>query len=111
LATSQSTRRRELRFRVHPTGDSAGRLIDSLGLKSFRVGTAFVSEKHANFIQADPDGRAADVWQLITAVRARVHAETGVVLTPEVRTAGFDATLPELKSIGPSGRPADQDHS
>ena len=38
---------------------TAGGLIDSLGLRGFTVGTAWVSEKHANFIQAAADGRAA----------------------------------------------------
>ncbi len=46
---------------TNPPGDSAGRLIDACGLKGFRIGTAEVSTKHANFIQADPGGSADDV--------------------------------------------------
>ncbi len=83
---------------TNPPGDSAGRLIDATGLKGHRLGTASVSDKHANFIQADPNGSAVDVWHLILLVRDRVFTETGIILTPEVRTAGFDATLPELPS-------------
>ena len=49
---------------TNPEGDSAGRLIEAAGLKGFRMGTARVSEKHANFIQADKDGRADDVHAL-----------------------------------------------
>ena len=48
---------------------AAGGLIDSLGLRGFRIGTAWVSEKHANFIQASEGGRAADVRAVIEAVR------------------------------------------
>ena len=46
---------------TNPEGDSAGRLIDT-AVKGLRIGTAAVSEKHANFIQADEGGRAADVF-------------------------------------------------
>ena len=81
---------------VNPVPDevSAGGLIDSLGLRGFRIGTACVSEKHANFIQASEDGRAADVRAVIEAVRARVEAETGYRLRSEVRLVGFDDTDP-----------------
>ena len=47
---------------ANPPGDSAGRLIDAAGLKGLRVGSAEVSTKHANFIQADPGGSADDVF-------------------------------------------------
>src|SRR5207302_1727306 len=46
---------------TNPEGDSAGRLIDACGLKGLRVGSAEVSPKHANFIQADAGGSADDV--------------------------------------------------
>lgn len=76
---------------ANPDGDSAGRLIDSLGLKGLRVGTAAVSEKHANFIQADPGGSADDVYRLILEVQRRVAAETGVELRPENKLVGFES--------------------
>ncbi|MDE0805644.1 MAG: UDP-N-acetylmuramate dehydrogenase, partial [Acidimicrobiales bacterium] len=37
---------------TNPDGDSAGRLIDAAGAKGLRRGSAQVSDKHANFIQA-----------------------------------------------------------
>ncbi len=76
---------------ANPHGDSAGRLIDHAGAKGLRVGTAEVSTKHANFIQADPGGRAADVLALMVEVADRVRASTGVDLRPETRLAGFSA--------------------
>jgi UDP-N-acetylmuramate dehydrogenase len=74
---------------TNPPGDSAGRLVDVAGCKGLRRGSAHVSEKHANFVQADPGGSADDVWRLIHDVRGRVAEATGAVLHPEVRLVGF----------------------
>lgn len=73
----------------NPPDDSAGRLIEAAGAKGMRMGGAAVSEKHANFFQADPGARAADVVDLIRAVQRRVRESTGVELVPEVRLVGF----------------------
>ena len=72
----------------NPEGDSAGRLIDELGLKGFRVGGASVSMKHANFFEADVEATAQDVYDLVTEVRRRVEEDTGIALVPEVQFAG-----------------------
>jgi UDP-N-acetylmuramate dehydrogenase len=74
---------------TNPAGDSAGRLIDAAGLKGHRVGTAVVSTKHANFIQADEGGSADDVLALMTEVRRAVRRRTGIDLVPETRLVGF----------------------
>jgi UDP-N-acetylmuramate dehydrogenase len=74
---------------TNPAGDSAGRLIEEAGLKGFRLGTAHVSEKHANFIQADRGGRAGDVRAVMEHVRATVQEHSGVTLMTEVRLLGF----------------------
>lgn len=68
---------------------TAGSLVDGLGLRGHRIGSAWVSEKHANFVQASDGGTAADVRALIEDVRARVAAATGYVLHSEVRLVGF----------------------
>ncbi|HEX2785904.1 MAG TPA: UDP-N-acetylmuramate dehydrogenase [Ilumatobacteraceae bacterium] len=68
---------------------SAGELIDRVGLRGFRIGGAFVSDKHANFIQAGEGATAADVKAVIEAVRERVARETGFELRSEVRLVGF----------------------
>lgn len=74
---------------TNPPGDSAGRLVDAAGLKGFRVGSAHVSTKHANFIQADDGGTAADVMAVVREVQHRVEQETGVRMVPELRLVGF----------------------
>jgi UDP-N-acetylmuramate dehydrogenase len=75
---------------ANPPGDSAGRLVDSLGLKGLRVGGAVVSSKHANFFQAEPGATADDVRRLVVEVRRRVLEATGIALVPELRMIGFD---------------------
>jgi UDP-N-acetylmuramate dehydrogenase len=76
---------------TNPEGDSAGRLIDAAGLKGLRIGTASVSEKHANFFQADAGGSADDVRRLVETVRETVRRRTGVELAVELRMVGFEA--------------------
>jgi len=75
---------------TNPPGDSAGRLIDAAGLKGLRIGSASVSEKHANFIQADPSGSADDVRRLVEAVQRAVTARLGVDLDIELQLVGWD---------------------
>jgi UDP-N-acetylmuramate dehydrogenase len=76
-----------------PPANSAGWLIDETGLKGFRLRSATVSAKHANFIQSGPGGSADDVAALITLVRNRVAEHFGVVLHTEVRLIGFPQDL------------------
>ncbi len=73
----------------NPPGDSAGRLIDLAGLKGLRIGTATISAKHANFIQADDGGSADDVAALIALVQRRVRERFSIDLHPEVKMIGF----------------------
>lgn len=72
----------------NPPGDHAGRLIDELGLKGFRIGSAQVSTLHANFIVVDRGGRAADVRAVGDHVRATVAERTGVQLQYEIEFVG-----------------------
>jgi UDP-N-acetylmuramate dehydrogenase len=74
---------------TNPDNDSAGRIIDAAGCKGLRIGTAEVSTKHANFIQADVGGSADDVRALIDEVRRIVMDATGIELRTEVRMIGF----------------------
>jgi len=76
---------------TNPPGDHAGRLIDSAGLKGFRIGGASVSEKHANFIINHGAARAADIEALILHVQRRVKETHGIELHAEVRIVGEPA--------------------
>ena len=74
----------------NPPNDSAGRLIDALGLKGERVGDAEVSAVHANFIVNRGQATAADVIALMRRVRERVKTAHGIELEPEVLLYGRD---------------------
>lgn len=75
---------------TNPRGESAGRLIDEAGLKGYRLGSAEISTKHANFIQSDPDGSADDIAALMAEIRRRVVESAGVDLHAETHLVGFD---------------------
>jgi UDP-N-acetylmuramate dehydrogenase len=74
---------------VNPPGDSAGRLVEAAGCKGLRLASAVVSDKHANFILADPGGSADDVAALVAIVRKKVAEESGITLSIEMRMVGF----------------------
>ena len=78
----------------NPPGDHAARLIEACGLKGHRIGGASVSTLHANFIvNEERHASAADVEALIAHVRGVVHADTGVLLEPEVRMLGESGSV------------------
>jgi UDP-N-acetylmuramate dehydrogenase len=72
----------------NPPGDHAGRLIETAGLKGHRIGSARVSELHANFIVTDRGARAADVRALGDQVRETVADRFGVELRYEIEFVG-----------------------
>jgi UDP-N-acetylmuramate dehydrogenase len=73
---------------VNPEGDSAGRLIESAGMKGASVGGAQVSDVHANFIVNTGGATAADVVELVQTVRDAVKESHGIELRPEIRFVG-----------------------
>lgn len=69
-------------------GRSSGQLLDAAGCRGMRVGGAYLSAKHANFVENDGTATTADILALMSAARRRVHDQTGVVLEPEVQVLG-----------------------
>ena len=72
----------------NPQEESAGRLIESAGLKGRTIGGAQVSEKHANFIVNRGKAKAADVIALMEIVKQTVLEVHGVRLEPEIKIIG-----------------------
>ena len=73
-------------FKNPPEGAvGTGRIIDELGMKGSRRGSARVSPVHANFIVTEGEGaRAEDALALAEEVRERVKREHGIELEYEV---------------------------
>ncbi len=70
-------------------------MIDQAGLKGRRIGRAWVSEEHANFIVHKGDATADDVIELIGIIQREVKAKFGVDLEPEIKILGLDADIKE----------------
>lgn len=68
----------------NPRGMTAGELIERAGLKGTRIGGAVVSERHANFILAEPECTSQDVLRLIDMLRSQVRERLGVELELEL---------------------------
>jgi UDP-N-acetylmuramate dehydrogenase len=72
----------------NPPGHSAWKLVDAAGCRGLRVGGAMVSEKHCNFLINTGDATGEDIERLGETVRARVKAQSGVVLEWEIIRLG-----------------------
>ena len=72
----------------NPPGNYAGALIEGSGLKGFKIGSASISEKHANFIVNEGGATAHDIENLINHTRQVVKKNYDIDLQPEVRIIG-----------------------
>jgi UDP-N-acetylmuramate dehydrogenase len=73
-------------FKNPPAGlTGTGKMIDEMGMKGARRGSALVSPVHANFIVTEGEGaRAEDALALAEEIRERVKREQGIELEYEV---------------------------
>lgn len=76
-------------FRNPPDRESAGRLLELVGMKGACEGDAFFSEKHANFLVNKGRATASDAMRLIERARELVRTVAGVRLTLEVKLWGY----------------------
>lgn len=75
----------------NPKDNYAASLIEASGLKGTRIGDAYVSEKHANFILNKGNASATDIEALIRLIMEQVDHHQGIRLHPEVRIIGENA--------------------
>lgn len=69
-------------------GVGAGRLIEKVGLKGYKIGGIQSSEQHANFLVNTGNGTASDVLTLIKLIQEKVKVETGYELETEISLVG-----------------------
>jgi UDP-N-acetylmuramate dehydrogenase len=69
-------------------GVGAGRLIDQIGMKGFRIGDAQISHIHANIVVNLGHATAREVRELIATAQRRVQESLGHHLEPEISFIG-----------------------
>jgi UDP-N-acetylmuramate dehydrogenase len=74
-------------FKNPPEGP-AGKWIEAVGLKGFRMGQAMVSDRHANFIVNLGGVRAEEILRLMERVESTVREKKGISLEREVKVVG-----------------------
>lgn len=77
-----------MRLGTPDTTQSVGYLLDKAGLKGLRVGGAYVSDVHANFIVNDGTSTSKDVLTLVEEIKTKIKEKYGVDLTEEVIVIG-----------------------
>lgn len=66
-------------------GESAGKLIDELGFKGFKVGDLEVSTVHANFIVNNGNGTVSDFKKIVESIKQKALQEKGLTLQEEIK--------------------------
>ena len=80
-----------------------GKMIDEMGMKGTRRGTALVSPVHANFIVTEGDNaRAEDALALAEEIRDRVKREQGIELEYEVEIWGANQPTQDRTAVSES---------
>jgi UDP-N-acetylmuramate dehydrogenase len=92
-------------FKNPPTSKLAtGKIIDEMGMKGARKGSAVVSPVHANFIVTEEGACAEDALALAEEVRERVKREHGIDLEYEVELWRANTSSDEPESDDPNGK-------
>ena len=69
----------------NPPGDYAGRLIEAVGMKGYRIGDAAFSDVHANFLVNLGKATFEDALSLLEEAKRNVFEEFGIALENEVQ--------------------------
>ena len=72
----------------NPKEGPAGKWIEEVGLKGFRIGQAMVSDRHANFIINLGKAKTEEVIHLMEFIEKKIYEEKGISLEREVKVVG-----------------------
>ena len=94
-------------FKNPPAGSvGTGKMIDEMGMKGVRRGSALVSQVHANFIVTEGENaRAEDALALAEEIRERVKREQGIELEYEVELWRANEPRDEMSGTVPDATP------
>ena len=67
---------------------TAGFMLEQVGAKKLKVGSAEVSGLHANFILNKNGAKGAEIRSLIEEIRDKVNEKFGIVLEEEIEYIG-----------------------
>jgi len=79
----------------NPEDQSAGKLLEHVGAKKFKVGGAKVFDKHSNFIINAGDATSTDVLELMFKMYMAVRDKYSIKLCPEVKYFGIKSKREE----------------
>lgn len=69
-------------------GESAGQLIEKCGFKGRKIGGAYISDQHCNFLMNDGSATMIDVLELSTEIQRAILSQCGIKLQREVALVG-----------------------
>lgn len=87
----------------NPESDYAGRLIEDVGLKGFKVGEMSFSNKHANFLVNNGNGTFDDAIYLIQEAQKRVYEKFEIWLECEIGVLDIRYMGKDSKLLNPYG--------
>ncbi len=82
----------------NPYNDKAGKLIEECGLKKLSIGSAMVSEVHANFLVNKGGAKSSDMLALINQIQRKVKKQKDVDLSLELKIIGEEKSPMRIRS-------------
>ncbi len=74
---------------ANPTGMSAWKLIDDVGMRGFKINDAQISEKHCNFLVNNGNATAKDLEDLGNQAKERIKEKFDIDLKWEIQILGI----------------------